>query len=137
MPFTKILKVRMCCCRSVSILLYFFLYVRVCSELLDLKICLLSRLHYTWRTALFNWAYLIRYPEPNICSSWVTNFMVILFENVKKICGCSWSYLPFYLWGWQVDALLMRYTKQEQVAQKMLCPEQNQRRDNSNREMKE
>ena len=31
----------------------------------------------------------------------------------------------------------MRYTKQEQVAQKMLCPEQNQRRDNSNREMKE
>ena len=79
--------------KRINFIVFFFLYVRVCLELLDLKIFLLSRLHYTWRTAFFNWAYLIRYPEPNICSSWVTNFMVILFENIWKCEKDLWMQL--------------------------------------------
>ena len=33
--------------KRINFIVFFFLYVRVCLELLDLKIFLLSRLHYT------------------------------------------------------------------------------------------
>ena len=61
--------------------------MRIYLELLDLKIFLISRLHYTLKTLFFSSVHLITYPEPKymlFISSWVSNYMVILFTNIWK-----------------------------------------------------